>query len=131
MVDVEVRNAVIAMVGYLLSAFKLPARPRRPADPPGAAAAAEQLPAGGERTPRSTASILHITALGHISADDASEVFPPFCIARVHILVGLGMKVGEDVHEGVSQLVTGTTMGAGTCPNVGPGTHGRQLVGDR
>lgn len=34
MVDVEARNAVIAMVQHLVSAFKLPARPRRPLSPP-------------------------------------------------------------------------------------------------
>lgn len=37
MVDVEARNAVVAMVQHLLSAFKLPARSRRPLDPPGVA----------------------------------------------------------------------------------------------
>ena len=37
MVDVEARNAVAAMVQHLLSAFKFPARPRRPLDPPGGA----------------------------------------------------------------------------------------------
>ena len=46
MMDVEARNAIVAMVRHLVSAFKLPAHPRRPADLPGSAAA-EQLPAGG------------------------------------------------------------------------------------
>lgn len=30
MIDVEARNAIIAMVMHLLSAFKMPARPRTP-----------------------------------------------------------------------------------------------------
>ena len=34
MVDVEARNAVAAMVQHLLSAFKLPARPRPHLNPP-------------------------------------------------------------------------------------------------
>lgn len=33
MVDVEARNAVIAMVMHLMSAFKMPARPRPPQVP--------------------------------------------------------------------------------------------------
>ena len=65
MVDVEVRNAVIAMVGYLLSAFKLPARPRQPTDPPGAAAS-EQLPAGGaEPTSLPSLDRLHLLHVTH------------------------------------------------------------------
>lgn len=34
-VDVEARNAITAMVLHLVSAFKMPAKPRRPLDPPG------------------------------------------------------------------------------------------------
>lgn len=30
MIDVEARNAIIAMVMHLMSAFKMPARPRPP-----------------------------------------------------------------------------------------------------
>ena len=30
MIDVEARNAIIAMVMHLVSAFKMPARPRTP-----------------------------------------------------------------------------------------------------
>lgn len=45
MIDIDARNAIIAMVKHLLSAFKLPARPRQPLQPPGARgpAAAQQL----------------------------------------------------------------------------------------
>ena len=44
-VDVEARNAVTAMVLHLVSAFKMPAKPRPPAEPPRAAPHLADLPA--------------------------------------------------------------------------------------
>lgn len=44
-VDVEARNAVMAMVLHLMSAFKMPAKPRMPADPPRSTAHLTHLPA--------------------------------------------------------------------------------------